>query len=139
MNRTSHTRGFTLVELLVVITIIGVLIALLLPAVQAAREAQCANHLKQLSLGCPSHELANGFFPTGGWMWWWSGDPDRGFNIQRRRTFRQSSEGRGRATSRLYVKETMDNQDALDEHLHGEHGQHHSHQALGRPQSALTQ
>jgi prepilin-type N-terminal cleavage/methylation domain-containing protein/prepilin-type processing-associated H-X9-DG protein len=83
MNRTSHTKGFTLVELLVVITIIGILIALLLPAVQmareAARKAQCNNHLKQLALGCVTHEQAQGFFPTGGWGYWWQGDPDRGF------------------------------------------------------------
>jgi prepilin-type processing-associated H-X9-DG protein len=68
---------------LVVIAIIGILIALLLPAVQAAREAarklQCANHLKQVALGCLQHEQVTGYLPTGGWGWGWSGDPDRGF------------------------------------------------------------
>ena len=74
---------FYVVELLVVITIIGILIALLLPAVQAAREAarmvHCSNHLKQLALGCLNHEQQQKTLPAGGWGWCWEGDPNRGF------------------------------------------------------------
>jgi prepilin-type N-terminal cleavage/methylation domain-containing protein/prepilin-type processing-associated H-X9-DG protein len=83
VQRTPSRFAFTLVELLVVIAIIGILVALLLPAIQAAREAarrsQCKNNLKQLALGAMNHHDTHKYFPSGGWGWFWVGDPDRGF------------------------------------------------------------
>jgi prepilin-type N-terminal cleavage/methylation domain-containing protein len=76
-------RAFTLVELLVVIAIIGLLVAILLPAIQASREAarktQCKNNLRQIGTAFLSHESAHDFLPTSGWGYKWVGIADGGF------------------------------------------------------------
>jgi prepilin-type processing-associated H-X9-DG protein len=81
-QRHRSPRGFSIIDLLIVITIIGVLLSLLFPAVNASREGArltvCQNNLKQLAYACSVHESTAKHFPTGGWYSFWVGTPERG-------------------------------------------------------------
>ena len=80
----KRRAGFTLVELLVVIAIIGILVALLLPAVQAAREAsrrsQCSNNIRQLSTACHTYLSAHNDLPPSENPWYWDNDGQCGYS-----------------------------------------------------------
>lgn len=82
MRSLKSAGGFSLVELLVVVAIVAFLVALLLPAVQASREAvrqtQCVNNLKQIASACLISESVTAHMPTGGWGTPFLGDPERG-------------------------------------------------------------
>jgi len=82
-GRSRSRAGITLVELLVVIAIIALLMALLLPAVQAVRESarrvRCSNNLKQIGAATQSHLQAWQTFPSGGWCWGNGPDPNAGY------------------------------------------------------------
>ena len=90
-NQSNHQYGlgraqrtaFTLLELLIVIAIMGVLVQLTLPAIEASRERArkltCQNHLKQLAVATEMHVGAHRFFPSGGWSGAFLADPNRGY------------------------------------------------------------
>src|SRR6478609_6442779 len=69
-SQTKRRRAFSLVELMVVIALLGIMIAMLLPAIQAARERSrataCSNHMKQVGLALNDFESTHGHFPKGG-------------------------------------------------------------------------
>lgn len=75
-------HGLTVVELLVAVSILGTLLAIMLPAVQSVREAarqtQCRNRLRQIGLAADLHTDTNRYYPTNGWGFRWVGIPDRG-------------------------------------------------------------
>ena len=76
-------KGFTLVEMVVVLAILGILVSIILPGVQYVRESsrqlECQNHLKQIAIAMHSHHSANGIIPSGGWGANWVGEASKGF------------------------------------------------------------
>lgn len=86
LRTRSAGRGFSLVELLVGLAVVALMLQIMLPAIQMAREAarrvQCQNQLRQVALAVLQHEAAVRRFPCGGWDWWWVGDPDRGNDVR---------------------------------------------------------
>jgi prepilin-type N-terminal cleavage/methylation domain-containing protein len=82
MSHARRLHGLSLIEILVVLVIIALLVQMILPAVQNAREAarrtQCINNLRQLGMAFHEHESAHKRFPSGGWYGNWVGEPERG-------------------------------------------------------------
>jgi prepilin-type N-terminal cleavage/methylation domain-containing protein/prepilin-type processing-associated H-X9-DG protein len=82
MRRHRRPGGFSLTELLVVVAVIAILLSLIVPAVQRARESsnltQCANNLHQVGIASHNVETFANRLPSGGWGWAWVGMPDRG-------------------------------------------------------------
>jgi prepilin-type N-terminal cleavage/methylation domain-containing protein/prepilin-type processing-associated H-X9-DG protein len=86
MIQQPRASAFTLLELLVVIVIIGALLGLMLPAVQASRESaravHCRNNLRQVASALLLHHDSQNCFPSGGWHFTWVGEPERGTGLE---------------------------------------------------------
>ncbi len=76
-------RAFSLVEMVAVLGVLAFAVSLFAPLILDARDemrlTQCADNLRRITLACNQHEQVLGFYPSSGWGWLWTGDPDRGF------------------------------------------------------------